>query len=117
LALIPESSTHNKTNDSHAHVDFKEILKEKVHKNKVIKKVKNPLFVLICKLIFYLICLVSLYILGRKILEKYGFIIIPENENENKSSNNSRNGKITTEEIPLKTSEMTEVKNQVNKND
>ena len=90
MALIPESSTHNKTNDSHAHTDFKEILKEKVHKNKVIKKVKNPLFVLICKLIFYLICLVSLYILGRKILEKYGFIIIPENENENKSSNNSR---------------------------
>ncbi len=52
-------------------------------------------------------------------MEKFGFIIIHENLNENNSSikNTSVSGKNKIEEIPLKTIEMTDIKNQVNKND
>ena len=54
-------------------------------------------------------------------MEKYGFIIIPENLNENnsyvKNTSTSISGNIRSEDIPLKTTEMSEIKNQVNKND
>ena len=108
MSLIPDSV--NKTSEKH--IDPRDVLKEKAHKKKQSKKVKNPLFVLICKFLFYFLCMVSFYIIGRKLLEKYGLIIIPQDQNENNSS--TQGGKITVEEIKT---EMTEIKNQVNKND
>ena len=118
-----EKNTNNKN------INYKEILQNS-KKKIIINKVKNPYIVFICKLVFYLICVFSIYIIVKKLLEKYGFIIIPEEDyNNNNNSNNNNNNSLSknlnknicTEEIPLKLSEKEmkdfKNKNQVNKTD
>ncbi len=80
------------------------------------KKTKNPYFVKTCKFIFYLICLVSLYITIKKLLEKFGFIINPDDNSNNTEIVNKSSIK-NTDEIPLKQVEISEIKQQQNKAD
>ena len=75
---------------------------------------KYPFIVFLCKFVLYSICLFSLYIIGRNLLEKYGFIISPDNhieqnnfiniEESNNNNNNNNNNDL------VKLSEMTDVK-------
>lgn len=85
----------------------KEIFEDKIP----IRKMKYPLIILICKLIFYSICLFSLYIIVRKILEINGFIIVPEKKEENKYIDKNE----YIDEVNLDSSEMTNVKIQDDK--
>lgn len=115
MALVPES-----TKSSNNIIDTRAAIKEKIAKKrqeqKNNKKTKNPVFVRISKFIFYLICLVSLYIVVRKLLEKYGFIINLKETSTN-ISNNTKTSLNSTDEIPLKQCEITEIKQQGNKAD
>ncbi len=111
MALIPENV--NVTSDK---IDKRALIKEQAKRNQEKiknKKMKNPYFVKICKILFYFLCLASFYIIIRKILEKYGYIPTPEDNNFNKISKNQSN----SDEIPLKQSELTEIKQMNNKND
>lgn len=73
------------------------------------------MFVKICKFIFYLICLVSFYIVVKKFFERYGFIVSPSLLNLNEANNKGN----TTEndKLSFKQTEITEIKSQANKND
>lgn len=109
LALVTNNQNNNDKIDSRA------AIREKIEKikqeEKTNKKIKNPTFVKICKFIFYLICLISLYIVVTKLLEKFGFTINPVEININSSTYN-KSSINNTDEIPLKKFEITEVKQQ-----
>ena len=103
MVFIPGDDKVNNITD-------RELLKEKIiNKQKnTNKKMKNPTFVKFCKFLFYFIGLFSMYILGRKLLEKYGFMTVIKNEDNNKNNQDQDNYK----KIDLK-----ELKQQANKND
>jgi len=117
LATVPEdpNDKNNKVNhDTKASIK-EQIIKKRQEQIKNNKKTKNPYFVKFCKFTFYLICLISLYIVIKKILEKYGFIINQVEEKNNLQNNNKSSIK-NGDEIPLKQFEITEIKSQ-NKED
>jgi hypothetical protein len=114
LAVAPEdiNSKNNKNTDNvQTRASFKEkIAQKRQQEQKSPKRTKNPYFVKTCKFMIYLISLISVYIVVKKLLEKFGFLETSVDNTKNKSTNNS--GK---EHVPLKQVELTEIKQQTDK--
>jgi len=119
LASIPKNSLNpTRINTSiDPRTAFKNKIAEKKQEQKTNKKTKNPIFVKISKFIFYLICLISLFIVFRKLMEKFGLTVNQVETSNNTYSKNKTTSNKNTDEIPLKQFEITEIKHEANKGD
>ncbi len=119
MDLTPESINQNSNNKNTDNVQTRASIKEKLEKKrqelKSNKKVKNPYFVKTCKILLYLISLISLFIVIKKLLEYFGLIEMTTEAN-NKSSTVNNNNSINKDHVPLKQVELSENKQHTDKN-
>lgn len=120
LALVPEdvnNKNYQGTDNVQTRASIKEqIAKKRQQEKKSNKRTKNPYFVKTCKFMLYIISLISVYIVVKKLLEKFGLLELPA-ENNNNNNNNSKYNSNSKESVPLKQVEITEVKQQTDKNE